>query len=130
VLYYRIQGTHTANGGLVPYPLAGERWDMIGVTAFRFANGLIEEEPWAVNSVAAMLSNMARTNARLMIHAIWGGRNDVAPDAKFVIDDQVSDDDKVCTRWRFLSDSRVIKAGMSLFRFDNGLAAEQWEMRG
>ena len=75
MLYYRIQGTHTGNGGLVHYQPAGERWDMLGVTAFRFANGLIKEEPWAVNSVAAMLSNMARTNARLMIYAIWGGRN-------------------------------------------------------
>ncbi len=165
VLYYRIQGTRTGNGGLAPYPPTRERWDMLGVTAFRFANGLLEEEPWAVNFVAAMPPNMARANARLMIHAIWGGRNvddiakyyatnflyhgtkglqfkgrdglrhmfidfhDVAPDAQFVIDDQVSDGDKVCTRWRLLSDSRVVKADMSLFRLDNGLAAEQLGMR-
>jgi len=44
-LYYRIQGTHTGNGGLVPYPPTGERWDMLGATAFRFTKGLIAEEP-------------------------------------------------------------------------------------
>ena len=75
VLNYRLQCTHTGDGGHVPYPPTGERWDMPGATAFRFADGKIIEEPWAVNAVASMFSSMAKANVRNMMERIWNQRS-------------------------------------------------------
>ena len=166
VLYYRIQGTHTGNGGLVPYPPTGQRWDMLGATAFRFADDLIVEEPWAVNDVAAMLSDIAKANVRLMMEE---GRNNpaathvstyyakdfayhdsngselqsrsayeyelsrllcVEPPPRLEIEGQVSEGDCVLTRYRLIGYGLDDGVHMSLIRFDNGLAVEQWDTNG
>lgn len=166
VLYYRLRGTHTGAGGLVPYPPTGERWDMLGVTAFRFADGKIIEEPWAVNTVSAMFSLVAKANVRNMIEVVWNSQDTDAiatyyapefvyhgpdgaafkgrdglrqvlsswnlsmPEARLEIEDQIAEGDKVVTRWRLEDGDRDAGAGTWLIRFEDGLAAEEWETRG
>lgn len=165
-LYYRLQGTHTGNGGLLPYPPTGERWDMLGVTAFRFEGGKIVEEPWAVNTVASMFSSVAKANVRNIFEQVWNGNqaeeigkyyapeflyhassgavfechegvrivlsevNQALPGSQFVIESQVSEGDEVSTRWTLHSGDQIMRSGISLIRFVEGLAVEEWETRG
>jgi predicted SnoaL-like aldol condensation-catalyzing enzyme len=52
------------------------------------------------------------------------------PQPRHEIEDQVSDGDCVLTRWRLIGDGYDDTLHMSLIRFDNGMAMEQWEMIG
>ena len=74
-LYYTLSGTHTGEGGLIPYPPSGEIWNMPGITAFRIADGKIIEEPWAVNSVGAFIQQVAKVTVRTVFDEIWNNRN-------------------------------------------------------
>ena len=74
-LYYTLGGTHTGEGGLVPYPPGGEVWHMHGVTSFRFADGKIIEEPWAVNTVSAFIQQVAKATVRAAFDEVWSSRN-------------------------------------------------------
>ena len=67
VLHYGLRGTHTGKGGLVHFYPTGDAWAISGVTAFRFVDGKIFEEPWAFNSVPAILQQFARSAVRRFI---------------------------------------------------------------
>ncbi|MCI0439639.1 MAG: ester cyclase [Chloroflexi bacterium] len=63
VLYYTLKGTHTGTGGIVPFHPTGRVLSASGVTAFRFVDGKIFEEPWAVNNAAEMIRRLRDARA-------------------------------------------------------------------
>ena len=67
VLYSTFTGTHTGTSEFAPYAPTGERWEMSGVTAFKFVDGRIFDEPWAFNDIPALMGRLAAATVRRYI---------------------------------------------------------------
>ena len=67
VLYSTFTGTHTGTSDFPPFPPTGERWEMSGVTAFKFVDGKIFDEPWSRNDIPALMGRLAAATVRRLI---------------------------------------------------------------
>ena len=67
VLRSTFLGTHTGTSDFAPFAPTGERWEMSGVTAFKFLDGRIFDEPWAKNDIPGLMSRLAAATVRRYI---------------------------------------------------------------
>ncbi len=67
VLYSTFAGTHAGTSDFAPYPPTGERWEMSSVTAFKFVDGKIFDEPWASNDIPELMGRLAAATVRRYI---------------------------------------------------------------
>ena len=86
VLHSVFHGTHTGEGGFIPYSPTGASVEMTGVATFVLEDGKIIEEPWSNWDYSQLFGPTAKAFARKWFEEGWQSRSADAIDEYFHID--------------------------------------------